>query len=156
MPANQTNQTFGAKLHVESWTKYDHLATVRKGEAAIVSDCIIDELRSVPGTDPVSALRVRCQPGFRRFCVSVNLLPSVAENPVSRKQPVIGRVMPEISLSLRFQWLVSAHRDFRHAGRDVTVLCKTALTLCANDNPVRRMSVQDNPCLSSPAVWYRG
>ena len=28
---------------------------------------ITDELRSVPGTDPVSTLCVRCQPGFRRF-----------------------------------------------------------------------------------------
>jgi hypothetical protein len=27
--------------------------------------------------------------------------------------------MLEIPQPLRFQWLVSAHRDFRHAGRDV-------------------------------------
>ena len=43
---------------------------MRKGEAAIVSDCSIDELRSVPGTDLVSALCVRRKPGFRRFYVS--------------------------------------------------------------------------------------
>jgi hypothetical protein len=51
-----------------------------------------------------------------------NLFPSVAENPVSRKQPVIRKVMPEVSQSLRFQWLVSAHRALRHAGREVTHL----------------------------------
>jgi hypothetical protein len=27
--------------------------------------------------------------------------------------------MSEVSQSLRFQWLVSAHRAFRHAGREV-------------------------------------
>ena len=30
--------------------------------------------------------------------------------------------MPEVSQSLRFQWLVSAHRAFRYAGREVTHL----------------------------------
>jgi hypothetical protein len=34
-------QIFSAKLHIEGWTKYDYLATSRKGEAAIVSDCTV-------------------------------------------------------------------------------------------------------------------
>jgi hypothetical protein len=29
--------------------------------------------------------------------------------------------MSEVSQSLHFQWLVSAHRAFRHAGREITL-----------------------------------
>ena len=39
MLVNQTDQIFNAKLHREGRTKYDYLATARKGEAAIVNDC---------------------------------------------------------------------------------------------------------------------
>ena len=44
---------------------------------------------------------------------------TVAGN-LSGKLPVIRGVISEVSQSLRFQWLVSAHRAIRHAGREVT------------------------------------
>jgi hypothetical protein len=44
----------------------------------------------------------------------------VAENPVSRNQPIKHSIVPEYLLTLRFHWFIPAHQDFRYTGRDVS------------------------------------
>jgi hypothetical protein len=81
-----------------------------------------------------------------------NIPPCVTEILVGRNEPTRNSISRECQLYLRSYWLVPAHQDFRHTGRDVT--WATRRSSSCDDLSYRKDRWLIN-CVFSAASHYR-